>query len=173
LIVGFNMAHFGMGRHMQDISKEDAMQAVKWAIFEPTISTFAMATVKMSLCLLLIRIGVSEAWKIVLVSLIGISFIDTVVDATVFFNRCTPLQSNWNHAVPKNCHYSLNVVNNNHYIATGTCMSEVGRLLLTYGALAIVTDILLCLAPALMLWRLRMRLGTRLLLIGLFGLGLL
>ena len=39
--------------------------------------------------------------------------------------------------------------------------------------LVILTDILLSLAPALMLWRLRMKLGTRLLLIGLFGLGLL
>jgi hypothetical protein len=119
LMVGFNMSHFGMGRHIYDISKLEAMGAIKWAIFEPTISAFCMAFVKTSLCLLLIRIGVSRGWQIVLVSLIGISFIDTVVDATVFLNRCTPLQSNWNHAVPKNCHYSLNVVNNNHYIATG------------------------------------------------------
>jgi hypothetical protein len=172
-VVGFNMAHFGMGRHIQDISQEDAINAVKWAIFEPTVSAFTMAFVKISLCLLLIRIGVSKAWQIVLVSLIGISFIDTVVDATVFFNRCTPIQSNWNPAVPKDCHYSLNVVNDNHYIATGMSTLRRSTTLLTCGAFAILTDIFLSLAPALMLWQLRMKLGTRLLLIGLFGLGLL
>jgi hypothetical protein len=61
LMVGFNMSHFGMERHIQDISKKEAMVAVKWAIFELTISAFCMAYVKMSLCLLLIRIGVSKA----------------------------------------------------------------------------------------------------------------
>jgi hypothetical protein len=78
LMVGFSMSHFGMGRHIQDISKTDAMEAIKWAIFEPTISAFCMAFVKVSLCLLLIRIGIGKAWQIVLVSLIGISFIDTI-----------------------------------------------------------------------------------------------
>jgi hypothetical protein len=132
LMVGFNMAHFGMGKHIEDISKGDAMEAVKWAIFEPTISAFAMAFVKMSLCLLLIRIGVGRAWQIVLVTVVGISFIDTVVDATVFLNRCVPLQSNWNHAIPKICHYSLDVVNDNHYIATGkyTGLSRMSALTL-------------------------------------------
>ncbi len=173
LTVGFNMSHFDMGRHMQDISKTDAMEAIKWAIFEPTISAFCMAFVKLSLCLFVIRIGIGRAWQIVLVSLVGISFIDTIVDATVFFNRCTPLQSDWNPAVTKNCHYSLNVVNSNHYIAAGMRTFRCASLWLTSGAFAIATDTLLSLALALMLWQLRMRLATRLLLVGLFGLGLL
>jgi hypothetical protein len=171
-MVGFNMSHFGMGRHIGDLSKAESIEAVKWAMFEPTNSTFCMIFVKMSLVLLLIRLGISRVWQVVLVGLVGISFIDTIIDATVFFNRCTPLQGSWNHAIHRKCHYSLRVVNDNHYIATGMRL-ETGRGWLTCQGFAIATDILLSLAPALMLWQLRMRLSTRLLLIGLFCLGLL
>lgn len=142
LIAGFNMAHYGMGKHIQEISPDDAIEAVKWAMFEPPISMFCMAFVKLSICLLLVRLGISRFWQIVLGTLIGMTFLDTIVNNTIMLSRCSPIESTWNPKIHKVCHYSIEVVNENGYIATGmiTCAMEL-KLANSHGAFAILTDI--------------------------------
>lgn len=154
---GYLQSHYGMGHHFADMPKASAVQAIKWQILGIPIANFCMASVKLSLILLLVRIGVSKTWKWILCSLIGTLTLDTAIDTVVFLRRCTPLPSMWDLSIPNVCHYSIAAVNVSHYVQIG---------------LGICTDILLSLVPALMLAKLKMKLATKLLLAGLFGLGL-
>jgi hypothetical protein len=75
-----------------------------------------MAFVKLSICLLLARIGIRNAWKWVLFSLIGTYTIDIIIDTIVFLRRCTPLPSMWDLSIPNVYHYSIAAVNISHYV---------------------------------------------------------
>jgi hypothetical protein len=119
LISGYLQSHYGMGHHFLDLPKESAVQAIKWQILGIPIANFCMACVKLSLCLLLVRIGLEKTWKWILCSLIGTLVVDTVVDTVVFLRRCTPLPSMWDLSIPNVCHYSIAAVNISHYVQIG------------------------------------------------------
>jgi hypothetical protein len=108
-----------MGRHFLDIPKVSAVAAIKWQILGIPIANFCMACVKLSLCLLLVRLGMGKAWKWVLCSLIGLFTLDTIIDTIVFLRRCTPLPSMWDLSIPNVCHYSIDAVNISHYVQIG------------------------------------------------------
>ena len=43
----------------------------------------------------------------------------TIIDTIVFLDRCSPVDSIWEHAASPHCYYSIAAMNVNHYIQTG------------------------------------------------------
>lgn len=105
------------------LTPDNATEAIKWQILGIPIAGFAMVFVKLSLVLLLIRLGINNAWKWLLISLVGLYCLDTIVDTIVFLHRCSPIESLWNMHIPSVCHYSIPAVNISHYIQAGMSLS--------------------------------------------------
>jgi hypothetical protein len=126
LAAGFLQSHYGMGRHIMSLTPDNATEAIKWQILGIPIAGFSMVFVKLSLCLLLIRLGISNVWKWILISLVGLYCLDTIIDTIVFLHRCSPIESMWNMHIASVCHYSIPAVNISHYIQAGTsrCLSR-------------------------------------------------
>ena len=120
LVSGYLQSYDGMGNHFVDIPKAAAVEAIKWQILGIPIANFCMACVKLSLCLLLVRIGVNKTWKWILCSMIGTVAVDTVIDTVVFLRRGTPLPSMWDLSIPNVCHYPIAAVNISHYVQIGS-----------------------------------------------------
>jgi hypothetical protein len=74
-----------------------------------------MTMVKISLLFLLIRIGVENVWKWVLIACIGAFSIVTIIDMGIILGRCRPMQSLWNLAVKGECIISANAMNSLNY----------------------------------------------------------
>jgi len=89
---------------------------------------------------------------------IGVFVIITVINMAFVIGRCTPVQSLWDPTVKGTCILTPSQLSYNNNAQIG---------------FAILTDILLTLAPAIMIRKLQMAMSTKFMLIGLFSLGLL
>src|SRR5258708_3131948 len=86
---------YGVGKHVQTLSPTSAFKAVRLQLVQVCLSLWIMVFVKISLCLLLIRIGVGKIWKWILAVCIGVFVIITVINSAFVIGRCTPIQSLW------------------------------------------------------------------------------
>jgi hypothetical protein len=94
---------YGVGKHIQTLTPANASKAVKLQLIQVCLSLWIMIFVKISLCLLLMRIGVGKIWKWILAVCIGVFVAITIINMAFVLGRCTPVQSLWDPTVNGTC----------------------------------------------------------------------
>jgi len=149
----------GIGRHIQTLNAQQIIEAKKWGRLSIMTSWYVLMPVKLSVAAQLQRLGLSLRWQSGMWILLGIYAAVTVVISALYMGRCTPVESFWLNLPPSTVKCILSI----------HTWAEANRAQLV---LSIVTDLLLAIAPALILARLMMKTSTKAVLIVLFALGL-
>lgn len=97
----------GFGRHMYELTVDDAVHAVYTEMVGQTFAVVGMTVAKISLGLFLLRIVVSFWQKVVLWINIVAIFISSLVCAFVFWLQCIPSQAIYDPRVKGTCHVSV------------------------------------------------------------------
>jgi hypothetical protein len=141
----------------QNVSLEETVGAVIYAHFAIILWCFSMTLIKTSVVLTLLRLPLKRTWKImlyiILVVQLSFGFSNTVYNLF----KCQPYHAAWDMTVyPRQC-VSEHV---------DVFVSHIGS------SMNILTDLLLSIAPMLILWNLRRPLRERILICSLTGIGL-
>jgi len=151
---------YGLGRHTATVAAESSPAQVShamklvWVAFQFTPSAEALG--KISVALMLMRITTSKKWKYFLSGLI---VLDVGFNIGMMFSilmACWPVTMLWDPTVPGHCNLAQ-------------------RNVMTYfqGGSAALSDLVLAVAPVILLWGVQIDMQSKLLLCGLLGLGLL
>lgn len=135
-----------------DLSVEDKVQAAKYDIANQLLYNPILALVKASIIFFLWRL--EDQRKVIRWSLISFFLLNLGLAIATFVAdlcQCTPVAYYWNHFETDTYDEEGNVV-----AAAGTCIHQIDFFLITAG-LSVLTDILIMLIPAAMVWRLKMR----------------
>lgn len=143
------------GYHYYDVPKlslEDRMQAAKYDLANQLLYNPILALVKASIILFLWRLD--DRRKSVRRSLVSFFVLNTGLAIATFVAdlcQCTPVSYYWNH-------YHTDTYDENGQVIhrAGTCIQQVNFFLITAG-LSVLTDILIMIIPAAMIWGLKMR----------------
>ena len=143
------------GYHYYDIPKlsiEDRMQASRYDLANQLLYNPILALVKASIIFFLWRLGDKRKairWSLIsfFVLNLGLAIATFVADLC----QCTPVSYYWNHYVTDTYDAEGNVVEK-----AGTCIQQVNFFLITAG-LSVLTDILIMIIPAAMIWGLKMQ----------------
>ncbi|KAM0705245.1 hypothetical protein Q7P35_008034 [Cladosporium inversicolor] len=143
------------GYHYYDIprlSVEDRMQASRYDLANQLLYNPILALVKASIIFFLWRLGDKRKairWSLIsfFVLNLGLAIATFVADLC----QCTPVSYYWNHYVTDTYDADGNVTEK-----AGTCIRQVDFFLITAG-LSVLTDILIMVIPAAMIWGLKMQ----------------
>jgi hypothetical protein len=97
---------------MVDVRPEDVQQAAKYTLFAATLSVLGITTVKISVCLFLLRIFHLAYRSVKWMIIINMTVLIPVKIATLIVNlvQCIPLSSYWDKSIEAQC-MDLEIVN--------------------------------------------------------------
>lgn len=127
------------------------MQAAKYDIANQLLYNPILALVKTSIVFFLWRL--EDRRKIIRWSLVSFFFLNLSLAIATFVAdlcQCTPVSYYWNRFVDNTYDSEGNVIEK-----AGTCIHQVNFFLITAG-LSVLTDILIMIIPAAMVWKLKM-----------------
>ncbi|KAF1355336.1 hypothetical protein BDV97DRAFT_289559 [Delphinella strobiligena] len=101
----------GLGRHHEVITNPSIY--FQWLFAHSLVSLFGIATVKVSVSLLLLRLVPQKNYRRILWAIIGFLTFYTIFCAFTIIFSCTPISANWNlsHAVNARCFSSTTYTN--------------------------------------------------------------
>ncbi|KAI9707965.1 MAG: hypothetical protein M1820_004384 [Bogoriella megaspora] len=143
---------YGFGRHSDAFPKSDLVDQLKWITFAEITSVLSNYAFKLSVGIMLIRVGLGRVSNVLLTCTMVYFTLVTLVLIIINFVQCRPFQKTWNRKLPGNCS---------------------PRTLLEYGAgvqavSTIIVDLILTLGPEWFLRKIKLsrrnRLTARLLL---------
>jgi hypothetical protein len=143
------------GYHYYDISPlsvEDRMQASKYDLANQLLYNSILALVKASIIFFLWRL--EDRRKVIRWSLISFFILNFGLAISTFVAdlcQCTPVSYYWNHYKTDTHDAKGNVIEK-----AGTCIQQVNFFLITAG-LFVLTDVLIMIIPATMIWGLKMK----------------
>jgi hypothetical protein len=142
------------GYHYYDIphlSVEDRMQAAKYDLANQLLYNPILALVKASIVFFLWRL--EDRRKIIRWSLVAFFILNLGLAIATFVTdlcQCTPVSYYWNHFTTDTYDAGGTVITK-----AGSCIQQVNFFLITAG-LSVLTDILIMIIPAAMVWKLKM-----------------
>lgn len=148
----------GLGRHITAIGPEDMLQLSKWQFMHSWLVLLCASLVKISICLLLLRLVTRPIYRWSLWGIgIFIAVYNTICIFTIIF-ACIPVAANWD--------YSL--------MTTAKCfsMSTYRGLGILNSAVSMFTDVLLVILPMPIIYHLQIERRAKLVLIAIMSLGL-
>jgi hypothetical protein len=137
---------------MPTLSIEEKMQASRYDLANQLLYNPILALVKASIIFFLWRLG--DKRKAIRWSLISFFVLNLGLAVATFVAdlcQCTPVSYYWNHYVTDTYDAEGSVVEK-----AGTCIQQVNFFLITAG-LSVLTDILIMMIPAAMIWGLKMK----------------
>ncbi|KAL8894814.1 MAG: hypothetical protein Q9192_004033 [Flavoplaca navasiana] len=138
--------HQGLGKHIFYLTPKAAMQSTKLAVLSNPLVFLASAWPNISVAISLNRILVPQPWQ--LIFLYGIPILQCVfgfICSIITYTTCSPLEGLWNPAVPHTCLPNATVVG----------------ILYFNGALSAFTHVFLAVVPIFGLWKIRIKLKTK------------
>ena len=102
---------YGLGQHRDDLSVEQYRNFLKYYYLDTVQFFVALATCKISICLLLLRLSQFNKLKSVLYGLIAFLVVTTVVLDLLYALQCRPVHKVWDLSTPGVC-FSQNLVLN-------------------------------------------------------------
>lgn len=135
-----------------DLSIEDRIKAAKYDIANQLLYNPILALVKASIIFFLWRL--EDQRKVIRWSLISFFLLNLGLAVATFVAdlcQCTPVSYYWNHYKTDTSDAEGNVIEK-----AGACIDQVNFFLITAG-LSVLTDILIMLIPAAMIWGLKMK----------------
>jgi hypothetical protein len=166
--------HYGLGRHQTALSPENAMNAIKWDYWAQPSSIMAPTFGRMSFALLLLSIvGISKTRRYFLWGIIVTQFLANSFCFIFILVQCKPVQLLWNKNLEGEC-WDLKAQEYFGYFDGGECrVSRCGYWCSPSAALNSFMDLILALAPTVVVWHLNMKLSMKISLSFLMGLGIL
>ncbi|KAL0944829.1 uncharacterized protein CTRU02_202716 [Colletotrichum truncatum] len=156
MVVFIIQAYYGLGKHKDTISKADYVIFAKVGFFQSIISAIAaLALLKISIALSLLRLSKNKWYSRSLWALIVFVVLYTIMAWLSFFLYCTPLEGYWNKSLKPKC-YSIRLFVDFALVNT---------------AFNIFTDVCFATLPIPIIWVLQMKLRTRVYLIVVLSLG--
>lgn len=134
-----------------DLSVEDRTQAAKYDLANQLLYNPILALVKASIVFFLWRL--EDRRKIIRRSLVAFFILNLGLAIATFVAdlcQCTPVSYYWNHFATDTYDAKGTVI-----AKSGSCIQQVNFFLITAG-LSVLTDILIMIIPAAMVWKLRM-----------------
>lgn len=151
-------AMHGLGRHITAIGMEDLQQLSKWQFFHSFLIIITAALVKISICLLLLRLVTHRAYVWSLWFILGfIAVYNTICVGTIVF-ACIPVAASWDPAL----HATAKCFSSDTYRDLGVLNS----------AISMTTDGLLVLLPMPIIWGLQIERRAKIALSAVMSLGL-
>ncbi|KAF2186416.1 hypothetical protein K469DRAFT_573381 [Zopfia rhizophila CBS 207.26] len=147
---------YGLGRHITTLDPIDAMNAIKWDYLAQPTAIMSPAVGRISFALLLLNVaGVNKFRRWFLYGIMISQFIVNSLTFIFILVQCKPIELLWDKRL------------------TGTCWDLRVQEYFGYfqGSFNSVTDLILAICPALVVWTLNMKLSIRISLICLMGLG--
>ena len=114
------MFHAGVGRHIFCLTPENISELLKWSVWARIVEVIALAFVKISVCLLVLRLidqtskGIARFLKLLMISIV----ICHIVPLLLYALQCRPLQAVWNPQVQGEC-YSGGLTYTASYVVIG------------------------------------------------------
>ncbi|WYZ44851.1 hypothetical protein EsH8_VIII_000167 [Colletotrichum jinshuiense] len=156
MVVFIIQAFYGLGKHKDTISTADNVMFQKVGFAQSITSAIAaLAFLKVSIALSLLRLSKNRWYSRSLWALIGFVAVYTVLAWLSFFLYCTPLEGYWNKSLKPKC-YNIKLFINFALVNT---------------SFNIFTDVCFATLPIPIIWVLQMKLRTRVYLIVVLSLG--
>ncbi|RYC65169.1 hypothetical protein CHU98_g1039 [Xylaria longipes] len=144
--------HYGLGRHQDTLTEEDAIQAIKWDYLAQPPAIIGPAFGRISFAMLLLTlVTVQKPRRILLYALIVSQFVFNNLVYILILTQCKPIEYLWDRRVE------------------GVCWDLVYQR--NIGFFQGATDLALAVFPAVIVWQLQMKLSQKLSLAVLMGLG--
>jgi len=149
--------HYGLGRHIDFIDPPLAMQAIKWDYWAQPTAIMSPAFGRISFALLLLSVsGTKKTRRWMLYGIMVTQFVINALTFILILVQCQPIELLWDKTVDGHC-WDLRVQEYTGYFQ---------------GSFNSLTDLILAIFPALVVWHLNMKLAMKLSLIALMGLGI-
>ncbi|XXH04441.1 hypothetical protein Hte_010857 [Hypoxylon texense] len=149
---------YGLGNSQWTLDEDDAITAIKWDYLAQPPAIIGPALGRISFAMLLLNVmGTHKARRIPLYVIIVSQFIANTLVFVLILAQCKPIESLWDYRVEGAC-WGLD------------SQSKIGFF---QGALNSATDLTLAIFPAILVWRLQMKLSQKVSLAALMGLGVL
>ena len=173
----FPELHLGFGRHHYYIAEYNYEQYLRLS-FSEWIQTFlTLMFTKISICLLLLRIVVSEKLVRPLQGMIGFLVLSTVILELLWILQCSPVEAAWDGLKKETarCFSDGQVERIVITQASVPCLLQLleTRSLLMISVISIISDFVLAAFPLVILGRAKIKRQTKILLCSLMGLGVL
>ncbi|KAM0254863.1 hypothetical protein ACHAQJ_006355 [Trichoderma viride] len=149
---GQKEAHNGFGLHSDQLDAEHKIMAFKWFFAAQILYKITTCLTKISLGMLYLRIFPARKFRIAVICVMGITVAYTLAAVLMTIFACKPISKSWNKSLP------------------GVCVNSISIWYST-SVLNIVTDFLTIALPINEIRRLQLPLIKKLLLCGLFSLG--
>ncbi|CAG9938525.1 unnamed protein product [Clonostachys rosea f. rosea IK726] len=153
MLIFLSVVHYGMGLHAWDVSPKSLSHHLQWLYIASTIYCPAAFFTKVSLLLLIARVftvrrGISTAINIFISTL----FIAYIIIEVLKIIICIPIQAFWNRSVD------------------GKCFNQP-TLFVADTSIAILTDVVILLAPIPLTWSMRLPFKKKIKIISIMGIG--
>ncbi|MCJ1333929.1 hypothetical protein MMC10_010635 [Thelotrema lepadinum] len=149
----------GFGRHIQYLTSDQKIQALKYGQLAILNAFFAMWSVKLSVCFFLLGIirGTHKYFRIAIYSLIGLTTAASFIGCLLWGLQANPIAKLWDPSIP------------------GTKTSPETFLVSVYVELALIvfTDLFYALSPMYFLWGVQMKLSRKIPILAMTGCGFL
>ncbi|MCJ1481776.1 hypothetical protein MMC06_001935 [Schaereria dolodes] len=151
------MFYAGIGRHAICVGEAAVYDTIKWSTIAQIIETVALMLVKLSVCLLLLRVIEKTSRRMTQFLYVLMVFIVAlhIVPFFLYVLQCRPLRAVWDPLVQGKC-YSLHLVYRAAYVAIG---------------LDAFTDLVCSAIPIFVIYKLQMDIRTKIAICILMGLG--
>lgn len=153
--------HYGLGKHVADVSPEDRIEALKWKWAGQVSYVVGSTLIKFVAGLLLLRLFAGQRWQriaiIVLMVLVGL--VQTFYLFIAIF-QCTPIQFYW-------FRYTAGTP------VAGSCLSPILATVPTYISivLGVISDWFLALLPITLVRKIEMEKKTKISIVGILAIG--
>lgn len=176
--MGLTAEHFGLGKHIDDITSEDAIyQAIKWDYVQSLPLGLAAMFTKISFFIFLNRVFVTTrtkwAWRLILHFANVVNIIANIISATTVLAQCKPMQKLWNPLIPGTCwapktQSEMGIFQGGKSSTRSLCLSL--NWLLAWAASAFC-DLLFSTLPIILLWNVQISIRNKIGICSLMGLG--
>ncbi|KAI9776829.1 MAG: hypothetical protein M1816_005080 [Peltula sp. TS41687] len=144
----------GVGYHVRELPTTYLVVLIKLLVVEQVLYGLTLGLVKCSICIVLIRIFIVRAFRVIALVVMSVCVAWTVMNVLVPLLICTPLSYNWDKDIPG-----------------GHCGNQKAVYMAT-GVSNIITEFMIFCLPLSMLWRLQIPMANKIGLLAVFGLGL-
>ncbi|RDL30696.1 uncharacterized protein BP5553_10041 [Venustampulla echinocandica] len=152
---------YGAGRHtfyiLQAVGPEKMKTGLKLNFAAQIIYVFAIAAIKVSIGLFLLRFTSSKAYKILIYSILGFLAFYTIAGTASLMAQCTPFDAHFDFTIPGAVCYPVKVSQ---------------ALAYTNAACGIFTDVVFALLPIPLLWKLQINRRVKTSIVGILSLGI-
>ncbi|KAF2129613.1 hypothetical protein P153DRAFT_376043 [Dothidotthia symphoricarpi CBS 119687] len=145
--------HYGTGRHMADLTAENAMKAMRYWWICYIGYCLSMIAAKISIGLFLLRVTVSKIHRWIIFIAMGLSVLTGLTFFFVTLFQCSPISFFWNQNQPGSC------------VPTDVIIA----LTFLYSAVAIITDFTFAILPFFLIMGLNMSMNMKVMLIPILG----